>query len=283
MTDLPDLPNSTTPRFAVAFGGGGARGIAHIHILEVLDELGIRPVAIAGSSIGSIIGAGMAAGMSGREVREYMTGIFTRHAEVAKRMWKVRPTRFADLMNSGIRFSQFNVEKVLGAFLPEELPETFAGLKIPFAITASDFHAAQEITIESGDLRSAIAASSAIPPLFAPVRREGRILIDGGIFNPVPFDLLQDKADIVIGVDVIGSPVCGADRMPTTLEAVFGANQLSMQSIIANKFRNRKPQVFVRPNVDNVGLLDFLKIKTILAQSNGVRDDLKRAIDAAHA
>ncbi len=116
-------------------------------------------------------------------------------------------------------------------------------LKIPMTITAADFHAAREIHIRDGDLHSAIAASCAIPPVFAPVRRDGRILVDGGLFNPVPFDLLFDEADIVIGIDVVGTPVGPDDYMPTTFEAVIGANQLTMCSIIENKFRIR-PRIF---------------------------------------
>lgn len=272
------MVSSSHPSIAIAFGGGGARGIAHIHVLEVMDELGIRPVAIAGSSIGAIIGAGMASGMSGRDVREYMTGIFAHRAEVARRMWQARPSGLADMFNGGLKISQFNVEKVLSAFLPEAVPATFADLKIPMMITASDLHAAKEVTITEGNLASAIAASSAIPPLFAPVQREGRILIDGGIFNPVPFDLLFDKADIVIGVDVIGAPDCSEHKMPSTLEAMFAANQLMMRSIITNKFLRQRPQIFLSPNVRNIGILDFLKIGSILKQSAGIRDELKRAI-----
>jgi len=269
----------SSPRIAVAFGGGGARGIAHLHIVEVLDELGIKPVAIAGSSIGSIVGAGMASGMTGHEIHEYMAAIFNRRSEVAKRMWQTRPARWVELLKGGLRVSQFNIEKVLDVFLPASLPSNVEELKIPMSITAADFHAAQEIHIRDGDLHSAIAASCAIPPVFAPVRREGRILVDGGLFNPVPFDLLFDKADIVIGIDVVGTPVGPDDYMPTTFEAVIGANQLTMCSIIENKFRIRPPHIFIRPNVERIGLLDFLKFEQILSQSASVRDELKRAIE----
>lgn len=270
-----------SPRIAVAFGGGGARGIAHIHIVEVLDELGIKPVAIAGSSIGSIVGAGMANGMAGNEIHEYMAAIFNRRFEVAKLMWQTRPAHWVELLKGGLRVSQFNVEKILNVFLPVSLPTNIEELKIPMTITAADFHAAREIHIRDGDLRSAIAASCAIPPVFAPVRRNGRILVDGGLFNPVPFDLLFDKADIVIGIDVVGTPVGPEDYMPTTFEAMIGANQLTMCSIIENKFRIRPPHIFIRPNVERIGLLDFLKFEQILLQSASVRDELKRAIELA--
>ncbi len=272
---------ASSPRIAVAFGGGGARGIAHIHIVEVLDELGLKPVAIAGSSIGSIVGSGVANGMSGKEIRAYMGAIFNRRSEVARRMWQTRPERWVELLTGGFRVSQFNIEKIIEVFLPPELPASVEALKIPMTITAVDYHAAKEVHITDGDLRSAIAASCAIPPVFGPVRRNGRILVDGGLFNPVPFDLLFDQADLVIGVDVVGAPVGDDDHMPTTFEAVIGANQLTMCSILENKFRMRPPHIFLRPDVSRIGLLDFLKFEQILAQSAHVRDDLKRAIEQA--
>lgn len=276
-----DSNTISSPRFAVAFGGGGARGIAHLHIIEVLDELGIKPVAIAGSSIGAIIGSGLANGMDGRALREYMQPIFNNRAEVAKRMWQTRPSDWKQLFKGGFRISQFNIEKVLSAFLPDDLPTNIEDLKTPMSIVTVDYHAAQELHLQQGDLRSAIAASCAIPPIFAPVVRNGRILVDGGLFNPVPFDLLFDRADIVIGIDVVGGPTGDDDDMPSTYEAMLGANQLTMSAIIQNKFRLRPPHVFVRPDVDKIGILDFMKFDQILEQSVDVRDELKRAIEQA--
>ena len=86
------------PSFAVAFGGGGARGLAHIHVIEALDELGIRPIAIAGSSIGAIMGAGMAAGMTGKDIHDYAHSVLGRRAEVASRMWRARPGSIGEMV-----------------------------------------------------------------------------------------------------------------------------------------------------------------------------------------
>ncbi|RCS24600.1 patatin-like phospholipase family protein [Phyllobacterium salinisoli] len=269
------------PSVAVAFGGGGARGIAHVNVIEALDEMGIRPVAISGSSIGAIMGAGMAAGMSGREIRAYCNETLANRAQVAGRMWKMRPTSISEILAGGIRFTQFNIEKILKAFLPERLPTTFEELEIPLAVTATDFYGQQEVIIESGDLISAIAASAAIPALFRPIRRDGRILIDGGIYNPVPFELLEEKADIVIAIDVVGGPVGDDDKMPSSIDAMFGASQLMMQSIIATKLKRTRPVIFLRPQVSRFGVLDFMRVAPILRESVGVKDELKHALDAA--
>jgi len=269
------------PTFAIALGGGGARGLAHINVIEALDELGIRPTAISGSSIGAIMGAGMAAGMSGRDIREYAIATLSRRGEIAARLWRMRPASFGEILGGGIRFSQFNIEKVLKTFLPDRIPDTFEELTIPLSVTATDFYGQREVPIAEGDLYSAIAASAAIPALFRPVLRDDCILIDGGIYNPVPFDHVKDKAQFVIAIDVVGGPEGNIGKFPSSIDAMFGASQLMMQSIIATRLRTDPPAIFLRPNVARFGVLDFLRVEQVLRDSAGIKEELKRAVDAA--
>ncbi|MBD8685820.1 patatin-like phospholipase family protein [Rhizobium skierniewicense] len=266
------------PTFALALGGGGARGICHINIVEALDELGIRPTAIAGSSIGSIIGAGMAAGMRGRDIRDYTLELMGKKGSVANKLWSLGP---AAMRHSafGFRFGQFNLELILDALLPSALPKTFEGLQIPLKVTATDYYAQCEVIVETGSLHQALAASSAIPALFMPIRMNDRIMIDGGIFNPVPYDHLLDKADIVIGVDVVGGPEGDGTTMPSRFESLFGASQLMMQSAISLKLRLHPPHIFLRPPVNRFRVLDFRKAQEILAESEVTKDELKRQIE----
>lgn len=271
------------PTFAVAFGGGGARGLAHIHVIEVLDELGIRPRAISGSSIGAIMGAGMASGMSGRDIHDYARSILGRRSEVATRMWRARPGSFAEFVSGGFRVSQFNVERILKSFLPDAIPATFEELEIPLKVTATDYYRHDLAVFDTGELNSALAASAAIPAVFRPVRRDGRILIDGGIYNPVPFDLVEGLADIVIGIDVVGAPAPEATKMPNSIDLMFGATQLMMQSIIALKLQSSRPAILLRPPVSRFRVLDFLKIDAVMADTISIKDELKRAVDVAVA
>jgi NTE family protein len=269
------------PTFAVAFGGGGARGLSHIHVMEALDELGIRPVAISGSSIGAIMGAGMAAGMSGREVHDYAASILGRRAEVAARMWRARPGTFAEMVAGGVGFTQFNVERILHSFLPSGIPDRFDKLKIPLRVTATDFFAYGEAVFDSGSLYAALAASAAIPAVFRPVRIDGRLLVDGGISNPVPFDLLEGLADIVIAIDVVGAPTPDRRSRPNSLDLVFGSSQIMMQSIMALKLQRSRPQILLRPPVSHFRVLDFMKIERVLAETVSIKDELKHAVAAA--
>jgi NTE family protein len=269
------------PSFAVALGGGGARGLAHIHVIETFDELGIRPTAISGSSIGAIMGAAMAAGMTGKDIREHAIMVLANRAEVMNRLWQLRPKGIVGVLANAFKFTQFDIERIVATFLPKEIPATFEALQIPLQVTATDFYGQCELDFAEGDLYSAIAASAAIPALFRPVQRDGRILIDGGIYNPVPFDLLEGKADFVVAIDVVGGPEGDAGRMPGTIDAMFGASQLMMQSIVSMKMKAHQPAIFLRPSVNRFRVMDFLKVNTVLKETAGIKDELKRSIDAA--
>ena len=269
------LPSGAgVPSVAVSFGGGGARGLAHIHIIEALNELGIRPVAISGSSIGAIMGAGMASGMSGIEIRDHALASIGNKKAVASRIWGMRPTSVR-----GLRIGQFDLERVLRAFLPPQVPSEFAGLNIPLKVTSTDYYGQSEVVIEDGNLIKALAASAAIPAVFMPVRLNDRIMIDGGISNPVPYEHLMDLADIVIAVDVVGAPEGDGTHVPNRIESVFGSGQLMMQTAIALKRRIQPPHIFLCPSVGRIGVMDFLKARDILVMSEAIKDELKFSLD----
>jgi NTE family protein len=281
----PDsVTRSGDPTVAIAFGGGGARGIAHIHIIETLNAMGIEPVAISGSSIGAIMGAAMASGLTGAEIREHTLGSIGRPTRAISRIWKAaRPRGVKDAMEGGLRLGQFNVERILEEFLPESVARSFEELRIPAKIMVTDYYDRSEVVCEKGDLRLAVAASAAIPAVFRPVMLNNRVMIDGGIFNPVPFDQLTGLADIIIGIDVVGLPSGVPGQPPSTIDMMFGASQLMMQSIISMKRKAHPPHILLRPEVHQYRVLDFLKAKEILAGSAGVAEQLKRDLDAAFA
>jgi len=274
---------SSGPTFAIAFGGGGARGLAHIHVIEAMDELGIRPVAISGSSIGAIMGAGMAAGMSGGDIHDYTRSVLSSRGEVASRIWRARPGSLAEMMQGGLKLGQFNIERILGAFLPEAVPKTFEELAVPLAVTATDFFGHKLAVFSQGDLPTALAASAAIPAVFQPVVRDGQVLIDGGIYNPLPFDLIMGTADIIIAIDVVGVPAERAHRRPNTMDLMFGANQLMQQSIIAAKLEKQRPHILLKPPVSRFRVLDFLKITAVMQETVAIKDELKHAVAGAVA
>ena len=267
------------PTVGLALGAGGARGFAHIPVIEALDEMGIRPVAIAGSSMGAIMGAGMAAGMTGAEIRQYVRETIGKRSIIANRWWSLGPATMRDALG-GYKFGQFNLHRILEAFLPEAIPADFAALGIPLKIIVTDYYGQHEVVCEKGNLFEAIAASSALPALFMPVDLGGRVMIDGGIFNPVPYDHLSDAVDIVIGVDVVGGPEGEPSQSPNRMDSLFGASQLMMQSNIALKLKLGAPDIFLRPNVNAFRVLDFLKARQVIEATESIKDVLKRDLDA---
>lgn len=277
---LETSTTSTGPTVALALGGGGARGLAHIHVIETLNELGIRPVAIAGSSIGAIMGAGMAAGLSGADIREHTLATVGRRKEIVNRLWSLRPASFSQAVG-GFRVGQFSIERILPAFLPDAIPKDFADLQIPLKVMTTDYYGQTERVCEAGELHQALAASAALPAVFMPVRIDGRVMIDGGIYNPVPFDHLKGLADIVIAVDVVGGPDGDGETMPSRIDSLFGASQLMMQSIIAMKMKSHPPDILLRPEVNRFRVMDFLRAQEVLAATAAIKDQLKAALDDA--
>ncbi|MEM9632832.1 MAG: patatin-like phospholipase family protein [Pseudomonadota bacterium] len=268
---------TSAPRIGLALGGGGARGLAHIPVLEALDDLGLKPTKIAGTSIGAIFGAAYASGRSGQEIRQIVLEIFADKNSVLSRLWQLRPKRFADMFRSGP--VQFDPLRVLEVFIAEYLPDRFEDLEIPLRLLATDFYGCQEVDFESGPLLPAVAASIAIPALFRPVRHGDRFLIDGGVVNPLPFDGLRDCCDIIIAVDVVGVPVPRKEREDINmLDSLFGSSQILMQTITNQKLKVDQPDILVRPPHDTTRVLDFMKAERILDQAESLRASTKEQL-----
>ena len=256
---------ASEPVVAIALGSGGARGFAHIAVLEALDELGVTPAAIAGTSIGAMIGAAYAAGMRGRDIRAYVLGALRNRGEVMGKLLRARVGRFSDLVLHGRGNPVLlDSEVCLDLFWPEAVPDFFEELAKPLLVVATDFYDRRELVISSGALGPAVAGSMAIPGLIQPVAYEGRYLIDGGAVNPLPYDLLFDHADVVVAVDVTFGGRRREARRPAPFQSMFGAAQIMQGAITAQKLKMRSPDILVRPGVEQFGVLDFLRVSQIL-------------------
>jgi len=279
----PDAPAHAAKTAApsgigLALGGGGARGLAHLVVLEAFDELGVRPGVIAGTSIGAIFGAAYATGMSGKDIRAYCVSLFSNRTAVIRRVLNGKTGKLFALWTPR-RPAMFDPVVLLRALMPEEIDCTFADLKIPLKVMTSDFYTQSEFVIDKGDVLPAIAASSALPGLLKPVRIQGRVLIDGGFVNPLPFDIIRNDCAYTVAIDVSASPEYGRTEIPSALEAIIGSTQITISSIQAAKLRAGAPDTLVRPDVCQYNVLDFFKIAAILEESEPVRDEVKHALD----
>jgi len=276
------VARASVPSFGIALGGGGARGFAHVLILEALDELGIRPRLIAGTSIGALIGAAYASGMSGADIRVFCHELFQKRTQIVKRLFRRWNAALVDrLGSSGI--SILPGERVLEAILPETLPATFGELKIPFLAVTTDFYTQEPCILTHGPLMPAIVASSALPGILRPVELDGKVLIDGGFVNPVPFDLLKGHVQIVAAIDVSAGPQQSRGQVPSLIDAIIGSNQITMRSVMREKLKSAAPDILIRPDIDQFRVLDFYKIDEIFSASEAAKDEFKRACEMAIA
>src|SRR5208337_1583882 len=140
---------SMSRSFALALGGGGARGLAHVAVFEALDDLGEKPIAIAGSSMGALLGAAYAAGMSGRGIRRFILRLVHDRGEVFRRLIASRASTFASVFNVGFGVALVDAEKFCQQFLPPEIPNQFDELAIPLIIMASDLHRRHQVAFSS--------------------------------------------------------------------------------------------------------------------------------------
>ena len=263
------------PTFALALGAGGARGLAHIAVLGTFDELGIKPVALAGTSIGALVGASYAAGMDGRSIRDVVLGTLRDRKGAMAALFDARVRHAVGRVG---RRSPFLIdgERLLERLLPEAVPRRFEDLRLPLRVVATDYAARSEAVFDKGPLIPAIAGSFAIPGLLKPVRAGGRTLVDGGAVNPLPFDALKSRADVLVAVDVTGMRSREPARLPGRFDAMLGTLQIMQASIVAAKLENHPPDLVVRPPVDQYRVLDFLKARAIFAAADTLKDGLKR-------
>ena len=267
--------------FALALGSGAARGLAHIAVIEALDEMNIKPVAIAGTSIGALIGAAYASGMSGKDIRHYVLTLAHGRGEMRRRVIRARAGAFAHLFSGAFsQATQMDAEKVCAEFLPDALPSDFSALAIPLTVMATDLHRRQETMFSSGPLRPALAASIAIPGIFRPVVVDGRVLIDGGTTNPLPYDKLFGLADIVVAVDVFGAPAAERADVPSIFESLYTTVLIMGGAILAAKISHAAPDILIRPNVTVFRGMDFTQASAIVRAAEPAKAELKERLGA---
>lgn len=266
----------------LALGAGGARGIAHVHVLRALDDLGLKPSAIAGTSIGAILGAAYASGLSGNEIRDLLLQLFGDRQAIITSLWSLRARDMADWTGSGRpRFGELNLERILQRLLPASLPANIENLKIQTQILATDYYGHRDAIFSSGSLIPAMAASAAMPAVFQPVTIDGVVHIDGGATNPVPIDLLQDRASLIIGVDVSGGPQGEQGKLPSMVDALYAANQLMQRTIIQEKAKRLRCDVLLQPDVGNWQVLDFMRTDKVLKATQPLFEEAKMAVGRA--
>lgn len=259
-------PPPRPPRIGLALGGGAARGFAHVGVLQVLEEHGIRPDLVVGTSAGSLVATLYASGKSGQQL-----------AALADSMDELMITDWSFPFRGVLRGQALAryVRQHTGGKLIEQMA-------IPLGIVATDLRSGQGVLFRRGDAATAVRASSAVPAVFQPVSIQGREYVDGGLVSPVPVRHAREMgAELVIAVDISavpeGNPVGDAMSMLLQTFAIMGRS--------INQWELRDADIVIRPRLAGIAGADFAARRRVIQAGREAAQaaipELKRKIAAA--
>lgn len=240
----PEVPQVPAPRKApklgLALGGGAARGFAHIGVIQVLEENGIKPDLVVGTSAGSLVAAFYASGKTGAQLQ-----------------WLADTMDESQLTDWTIPFMSRGMLRgeALGRYVNSQLNGAkIEDLKMPLGIVATDLQTGDSILFRRGDIATAVRASSAVPSVFEPVRISNKDYVDGGLVSPVPVrSARQMGADIVIAVDISSRPEDA--KTSDMLKVLLQTFSIMGKSI--SQLEMAQAEVVVRPALPDVGSAEF--------------------------
>src|SRR5688572_19857358 len=268
------------PKIGLALGGGGARGLAHIPMLEVFDELGVKPAIIAGCSMGALIGAAYACGMTAKDMRMQAEKILGNRLGAARYVFGTRGSKIGDIFSlRGLLSLHLHGEKLVDLALPDSLVQNIEDTYIPLRIIATDFERMEERVLSQGSIVKAVAASIAIPGLIVGPRIDGNIYVDGGVTNPVPFNHVRQGMDIVVAIDVTGKPRALARAHPTNMELAVGSMLIMFNQLAELRRAVSPPDIYIRPEVESFASREFFRPREIFEAAAASKDKLKRALE----
>jgi NTE family protein len=254
------------PRIGLALGGGAARGFAHVGVIQVLEEAGIKPDLVVGTSAGSLVAALYASGRNGQQLQ----AVAMEMDEAAFADWTLPIFSRGLLRGDALaRYVNAQVEQKLIESMP-----------LPLGIVATDLGSGQGVLFRRGDTGTAVRASSAVPAVFQPVRIGNQEFVDGGLVSPVPVRYARAMgAELVIAVDISSAPE--GNPSADSLQIVLQTFAIMGKSI--NAFELKEADVVVRPPLNGMGSADFAgKKRALEAGRNAMRAALP-ALQAAIA
>ena len=243
-------------RIGLALAGGAARGMAHVGVLQALDAHNIPIHAIAGTSAGALVGGLYAAGVSGQRLLDVRRGL--KWSSISGIGLKSLSLSRLSLSNVGLPLGLLDLDKliewihgVLGG------PVEFSQLNIPFAAVASDIVRGEAVVMNEGDIALAIRASSTVPGVFTPVRRNGRLLVDGVVVNNLPISVVREMgADYIIAVELV-PPAGQRDREPANALEMMMMSTYAM--IRATQHELMPPDCLIEPAIGHISMMDMGK------------------------
>jgi NTE family protein len=270
-------------KIGLALGGGGVRGFSHVLVLKALDDLGLRPSLIAGTSIGAIIGSMYASGLSGDDLLKLVHRHSVLKDDSLRDIYEKRDSLLEWVNVFALTKERGGIIKAEGLFelfFHQLKCHSFEELEIPLTVVAADYWSAEEVVFTEGELLPAIQASMAVPGVYAPVCLQDRVLIDGGVVNIVPYDHVAPHCDVTIAVDVGGSRHPDETPVPNIMESLFGTIDIMQEAMLNNKMKQHPPDIFIHPDIKGVRMMDFTSIEDVLEQAKPAIEELKQKLRA---
>jgi NTE family protein len=276
-------PAAGRPRIGLVLSGGGARGIAHIGVLKVLEEMRIPVDVVTGTSMGAIVGGLYAAGLSPEELEALVTSVEWNEAfrdkpapEEQSFRRKQDTQQYQIDFDLGFKNGQFtiplglvqgqNLNHILNmALIHKATVRDFDRLHIPFRAVAADIETGDAVVLGKGDLVTALRASMSIPGVFAPVEMEGKMLVDGGIANNLPINVAREMgAEVLICVD-IGTPLRSRGKLQSAAGITAQVMTILIQRNVAAQLKTiQKHDILIQPDLGDAGTTDFARAPAIL-------------------
>lgn len=257
-------PIKRLPKVGLALGGGAARGFAHIGVIQVLEEAGIRPALVTGTSAGSLVAALYASGKTGTQLQQVAESM----EEATFADWTL--PIFSRGILRGDALAKYVAAQVGGRLIEDML--------LPLGIVATDLNSGQGILFQRGDTATAVRASSAVPAIFQPVRIAGREYVDGGLVSPVPVRYARQMgAELIIAVDISSLPE--GNEAGDTFQILMQTFTIMGKSI--NGLELREADVVVRPALNGMGGSDFGSRRRAIAAGRVAMQQLLPQLRAA--
>lgn len=259
------------PKVGLVLSGGGAKGLAHIGVLKVIDSLGVKVDYVAGTSMGSIIGALYAAGYSGKQLDSIFQNIdfdtiindnlprsstaFSERNNMEKYAVKLPFNDFKIKLPSALSRGHNTYSLLLKLLVHVNQVNNFNELPIPFFCIATNIETGKQVVLDKGNLTQSIMASGALPSLFQPVTINNQMLIDGGVVNNYPINELRAKGmDVIIGVDVQDG-LATREELTSAPEVLLQLN--NFRTINDMKLKVKKTDIYIKPNIKDFNVVSF--------------------------
>ena len=265
-------------KVGLVLSGGGAKGLAHIGVLKVIDSLGVKVDYIAGTSMGAVVGALYASGYSGKQLDSIFQKIdfdkiisddlprsskaFGERKNVEKYAFKLPFNNFKVKLPSALSRGQNTYGLFLKLLIHVNGIEDFSKLPIPFFCIATNIETGEQVVLDKGSLTKSLKASSALPSLFQPVIINDKVLIDGGVVNNYPIDELRAKGvDVIIGVDVQDG-LASREDLTSAPDVLLQIN--NFRTINDMKLKSKKTDIYLKPDISHFNIVAFDQGKDII-------------------